>query len=50
MCSFNKNKFIEIIFDNKEKISNFSVKNLKIDRTKFIIKFREDEIIDQISN
>jgi hypothetical protein len=50
MCCFNKNKFIEIIFDNKEKISKFNINDLKIDRTKFIIKVKDNEIIDQISN
>lgn len=47
MCCFNKNKIIELIFENKENITNFNIENLKIDRTKFIIKSKiADEIIN----
>lgn len=50
MCCFNNNKIIEIIFENKKEISTFNVDNIKIDRTKFIIKSKENEVIDQVSN
>lgn len=47
MCCFNKSKIIELIFENKEEISKFNFEQLKIDRTKFIIKTKiTDEVID----
>jgi len=51
MCCFKNNKIIEIIFENKKEIINFNYKDLKIDRTKFIIKYNStNEIIDKVSN
>jgi len=50
MCCFENNKFIEIIFENRKEISNFILEKIKVDRTKFIIKSKENEVINQISN
>lgn len=51
MCSFEKNKIIEIVFENKLDYSNFNINKINIDRTKFVIKSQlKDEIIDKISD
>ncbi len=47
MSCFNKNKIIEVIFENKEEIINFDYNSLKIDRTKFII---ESKITNEFIN
>lgn len=47
MACFDNSKIIEVIFENKEEIVNFDFKNIKIDRTKFIIKSKiTNEIIN----
>lgn len=47
MCCFSTSKIIEIIFENKNEIINFNVKDLKIDRSKFVLKSKlSNEVIN----
>lgn len=51
MCCFEKSKIIEIIFENKSEFSIFNINDIKIDRSKFVIKSKtKNETLDQISN
>ncbi len=47
MCSFEKNKFVELNFENTKNRINFKIDSLNIDRVKFHIKSEKSEEINE---